>query len=66
MAATTLLGKPGRNETLSPAQTEAIFWVALDWGTYRTLTQHAGLDADEYERWLRRYYHALLLAPVRR
>ena len=41
---------------------EAVFWVALNWGTFRTLTEQAGLDADSYESWLRRYYRSMLLA----
>jgi hypothetical protein len=40
---------------------EASFWVAFDWGTSRTLTQHAGLDAEEFERWLSRWYAAVFL-----
>jgi hypothetical protein len=41
---------------------EATFWVALDWGTYRTLTAHAGLSAAGYEEWLRGYYASAFLA----
>src|SRR5581483_5424205 len=54
-AATTLLAKPGRRKGLRRRDVEATFWVALDWGTYRTLTGEAGLTADEFERWLRGY-----------
>ena len=63
-AAGTLLTKPGRRRGLSRETARAVFWVALDWGTYRTLTDLAGLDADGYERWLRDYYRALLLPPT--
>jgi AcrR family transcriptional regulator len=59
----TLLTKRGRRRGLSRAAAHAIFWVALDWSTYRTLTGLAGLDADGYEAWLRDYYRALLLPP---
>jgi hypothetical protein len=45
---------------------EASFWVALDWGTYRTLTQHAGLDPAGFEHWLRSWYAAAFLEPARR
>lgn len=60
-AARTLLSKPGRKRRLAPDDAEAVFWIALDWGTFRTLTDRAGLDEDGYERWLRRYYAATLL-----
>lgn len=61
-AATTLLRKRGRRHRLSRRDAEATFWIALDWRTYRTLTQHAQLTADEYEAWLRSYYRDTLLA----
>jgi AcrR family transcriptional regulator len=61
-ATETLLGKRGRKRGLTRQQVEATFWVALDWGTYRTLTEHAGLTPDQFEQWLRRYYAANLLA----
>jgi AcrR family transcriptional regulator len=60
-ATRTLLGKRGRRRGLTPEATRGVFWVALDWGTYRTLTELAGLDAGGYEKWLRDYYRALLL-----
>ena len=60
-ASKTLLRKPGRRPRLRRDHVESIFWVALDWGTYRTLTAQAGLDAAAYERWLRGYYAATLL-----
>lgn len=60
-----LLKKPGRRAGLRRGDVEAAFWVALDWGTYRTLTQHAGLSASEYEAWLRRYYR-LVFMPIAR
>lgn len=60
-ATDTLLRKRGRRRRLTRRQVETAFWVALDWGTYRTLTERAGLDADGYEAWLRDYYTATLL-----
>ena len=63
-ATTTLLAKRGRRRGLGLDGTRAIFWVALDWGTYRTLTQLSGLDDDGYESWLRDYYRRLLLPPT--
>ena len=61
-AASTLLVKPGRRPRLRRRLVEATFWVALDWGTYRTLTAHAGLSAAGYEEWLRGYYASAFLA----
>jgi AcrR family transcriptional regulator len=55
-ATRTLRSKSGRKTDLTDRDVAATFWVALDWGTYRTLTQQAGLSADEFESWLRRYY----------
>lgn len=63
-AASTLLRKTGRKRRLQRRDVEALFWVALDWGTYRTLTQQAGLSDRDYERWLLDYYTATLL-PTR-
>lgn len=60
-ATETLLRKPGRRPRLCRDHVESIFWLALDWGTYRTLTEHAGLDDTSYERWLRDFYQATLL-----
>ena len=63
-ATDALLGKPGRKAGLSRTDVEAVFWVALDWATYRTLTDHARLPADRYEEWLRNYYGSILLAEA--
>lgn len=60
-ATETLLSKPGRRPRLTRDHAEAIFWVALDWGTYRTLTEQADLNDVAYERWLQSYYTATLL-----
>jgi hypothetical protein len=35
---------------------EKTFWVALDWGNYRLLTDYAGLSAQDYEQWILDYY----------
>lgn len=64
-ATDTLLRKRGRRRGLRREQVASIFWVALDWGTYRTLSGEAGLDDDGYEAWLGAYYRALLLPPSR-
>jgi AcrR family transcriptional regulator len=60
-ATDTFLSKPGRKRGLRRRNVEAIFWNALDWGTYRTLTDHAGLSPGQFERWLESLYRAILL-----
>lgn len=55
------LSKTGRPPGAERADVEPIFWVTVNWGTYRTLTELAGLGDDGYEDWLRRYYAAMLL-----
>jgi AcrR family transcriptional regulator len=60
-AARTLLAKPGIAQ-VAAEEIEPIFLIAFDWGTYRLLTEVAGLSADEYEAWLRSYYGKMLLA----
>jgi AcrR family transcriptional regulator len=57
-AARTLLGKAGTDH-LDARTVERIFWVALDWGTYRLLTGHVGLDADDYQEWIADYYQRM-------
>jgi AcrR family transcriptional regulator len=61
-AAKTLRAKPDFDPSLDLAEVEETFWVALDWGTYRTLRDHRGLSPDAYQAWLRRYYSKMLLA----
>jgi hypothetical protein len=61
-ATETLLSTPERRPLLARSDIKAAFWVALDWGTFRTLTDHAGLSGDAYERRLRAYYRSMLLA----
>jgi AcrR family transcriptional regulator len=60
-ATETLLRMPGRKRGLRRQDVQASFWVALDWGTYRTLTEQARLTPDQYEAWLRSYYKATFL-----
>lgn len=62
-AARTLLAKPDTRQVVAE-DIEPIFLVAFDWGTYRVLTEVAGLTADEYEAWLASYYRRMLLAPT--
>ena len=54
---------PGRKRGLRRKDVQASFWVALDWSTYRTLTEQAHLTPDQYEAWLRRYYNVTFLEP---
>jgi AcrR family transcriptional regulator len=60
-ATRTLLAKPGHKAGLTRKQVEANFWIALDWGTYRTLTQQARLGPAQFEAWLNAYYEAVFL-----
>jgi|tagenome__1003787_1003787.scaffolds.fasta_scaffold20724606_2 AcrR family transcriptional regulator len=60
-ATETLLEKPGCKPGLTRQDVRASFWIALDWATYRTLTEQARLTPDQYEAWLRRYYAATFL-----
>jgi AcrR family transcriptional regulator len=62
-ATETLLQLPGRRRGLRRKDVRAFFWVALDWATYRTLTEQARLTPGRYEAWLRRYYAANFLEP---
>ena len=47
--------------TQATPSTSSTGLIALDWGTYRTLTEHAHLNPNQYETWLHRYYQATLL-----
>jgi AcrR family transcriptional regulator len=64
-ATKTLFSKPGRRRRLTRRDAAAAFWVALDWGTYRTLTEQAELTASQFESWLRWYYRSTLLGDQR-
>lgn len=55
------LEKPGRPTHARRDDVEPVFWVTVNWATYRTLTELARLDDDAYEVWLRRYYSSMLL-----
>jgi AcrR family transcriptional regulator len=59
-AAATFLAKPDAPIELGTDETEQTFWIALDWGTYRSVTRDLGLGADEFQVWLRRYYRGML------
>lgn len=59
-AARTLRSRPGAPSHLRRATVEDVFWVGIDWRTYRSLTQERGLTDAAFERWLRRYYRSML------
>ena len=59
-AARTLLAKPDAPPQLDPRLAETAFWLALDWGTYRSLTRDRGLSPDAFQSWLREYYRRML------
>jgi AcrR family transcriptional regulator len=61
--ARTLLSKAGTDH-LDARTAEGIFWVALDWGTYRLLTEHVGLSADEYQQWIADFYRRMFARPA--
>ena len=61
-AAETLLTKPGTRPDLTLEEAEPIFLIAIDWGTYRTLTHELGLTQHAAREWLRRYYQRMLVA----
>jgi AcrR family transcriptional regulator len=61
-ATRTYLSKVGADATLKRAEVENTFWLALDWGTFRSMTDQRGLTVDGFERWLRGYYRRMLLA----
>src|SRR5580704_4709820 len=55
-AATTLLTKRGHRPGLTLEQAERDFVIAMDWGTYRTLTGDLGLTPGQVRDWIRSYY----------
>lgn len=60
-AATTLLTKPGHRPGLTPEQAERDFVIAMDWGTYRTLTGELGLTPGQIRDWIHSYYQRMFL-----
>lgn len=60
-AATTLLGKPGLPPHVGQDYAEEVFWVAIDPGTYRSLTLGRGLSPAGFEAWIKNYYDKMLL-----
>lgn len=63
-AATTLLTKPGHRPGLTLEQAERDFVIAMDWGTYRTLTRELGLTPAQMRDWIRSYYQRMFLSQA--
>jgi AcrR family transcriptional regulator len=55
-----LLAKPDTDPALQRSDVESTFWLALEWGTYRTMTEQHGLSPQQFEQWLRSYYRNML------
>ena len=60
-AATTLLAKPGVPPRIGQRYAEEVFWIAIDPGTYRSLTLGRGLTSDDFENWINNFYDKMLL-----
>jgi len=60
-ACAVLLSKPGRRPSLTEVDARPAFWVAIDWGTYRTLTRYGGLSPRRFEQWLLDFYERQFL-----
>ena len=61
-AATTLLTKSGHRPGLTLEQAERDFVIAMDWGTYRTLTGELGLTPGQVRDWIHSYYQRMFLS----
>ena len=61
-AASALLAKPGLPPHVTHAHAEEVFWLAIDPGTYRSLTLGRGLSPAGFETWIGNYYDKMLLA----
>jgi AcrR family transcriptional regulator len=61
-AAAALLAKPGLPPHVTQAYAEEVFWVAIEPGTYRSLTLGRGLSPAGFEDWIGNYYDKMLLA----
>jgi hypothetical protein len=57
-----LLAKPGLPSQVTQAHAEEVFWLAIDPGTYRSLTLGRGLSPAGFETWIGNYYDKMLLA----
>jgi AcrR family transcriptional regulator len=62
--AAALLAKPGLAPHVSQGYAEDVFWLAIDPGTYRSLTLGRGLNPAGFEAWIGDFYEKMLLAGV--
>jgi AcrR family transcriptional regulator len=62
LAATMLLSKPGVPSQVGQPYAEEVIWLAIDPGTYRSLTLGRGLSPEGFEAWIRNYYRKMLLS----
>jgi len=60
-AAATLLAKPGVPPRTGQRYAEEVFWIAIDPGTYRSLTLGRGLSSGDFETWINTYYDHMFL-----
>jgi AcrR family transcriptional regulator len=60
-AAEALMSKPGHRPDLTQPEAANIFWLAIDWSTYRSFTIHRELSDEAFERWILDYYRRMLL-----
>jgi AcrR family transcriptional regulator len=60
-AAATLLAKPGIPPHIGQRYAEEVFWIAIDPGTYRSLTLGRGLSPGGFETWINNFYDKMLL-----
>ena len=61
IAAEILLVKPGLPPHIGQRYAEGVFWIAIDPGTYRSLTLGRGLTPDDFENWINNFYDKMLL-----
>jgi AcrR family transcriptional regulator len=60
-AAKILLARPGVRAGLTLAQASRHFLVAIDWATWRTLSDELGLTERQVRAWLTEYYRQMFL-----
>ena len=60
-AAATLLAKLGIPPHIDQRYAEEVFWIAIDPGTYRSLTLGRCLSPDDFETWINNFYDKMLL-----
>ncbi len=60
-AAATLLSKRGVAPEIGQLYAEEVFWIAIDPGTYRSLTLGRGLSPSGFQAWIRNFYDKMLL-----